>query len=192
MLRPIPLKILPLVLATGLALGGCSGTALASWYGDHHAKEVAALDAAKISAGEAVAKAQSETGGRAMRVAFDSEHGDYLYRIKTLDKSGKAMWVLIDAKTGNITGMREEGVINRLVDREDRLAFAKLPSSATSLEAAIAAARKDSGGKVLKAAFRGDDGHDAYSIRVAKGDEVSRLTIDPMTGKLMKKTDLDD
>lgn len=183
---------LPLVLTTGVALGGCSSMAMASWHGDHRARELAALDAAKTSAGQAVTIAQTQTGGRAMRVAFDHEHQRFLYRIKVLDSDGTVKWVLIDSTTGKIAGMYKEGVINRLTDREDRLAFAKLSPSATSLEAAMATARKDTGGKVLKASFRNDDGRQAYAIRVAKNDQISRIWINPTTGVVeSKKADHD-
>lgn len=192
MVRRIGTTFLPMVLMTDLVLGGCSNAALASWYGDHRADEPTALDAAKTSAGQAVTVAENETGGRAMRIAFDHEHDRYLYRIKALDKDGTVMWVLIDATTGKIAGMHREGVINRLTDRGDRLAFAKLSPSATSLESAIATASKDTGGKVLKAAFSDDDGRQAYTIRVAKDDHISRVQIDPATGNLVKKNDLDD
>jgi uncharacterized membrane protein YkoI len=192
MTRRISSTLFPLALTASLALGGCSGTALASWYGDHRAGELAALNAAKTPAGQAVTIAESETGGRAMRIDFEREHDRSLYRIKTLDAGGKVMEVRIDAATGKIAGMRPEGMFRRLTDREDRLAFARLPPSATSLEAAIAAARKDTGGAVQKAAFRDDDGRQAYSVRVAKDERISRVQIDPATGAVVKKSDTDD
>lgn len=192
MFRRFSSKILPVAVMSGLALGGCSGSALASWYGDHKAEERHALADAETTAGQAVDIAQTATGGRAMRVAFDSDHGHGLYRLKTMDKDGKVMWVLIDAATGRVAGMREEGIIDRLTDREDRLAFARLTPSAVGLDAAIAAARKESGGTVLKAAFSDDDGRQAYDVRVVVGDHLSRLLIDPGTGGIVKKGDGDD
>lgn len=192
MTRRIRATFLPVVLTTGLVLGGCSGAALASWHGDHRTKELAALDAAKTSAEQAIAIVQTQTGGHAMRGAFDRERDRYVYRVKTIDEGGKVMWGLVDATSGKIAGMYQEGILYRLTDGEDRLAFARLSPSATSLDAAIATARKVSAGKVLTAVFSDEGGHQTYIIRVAEGDRISRLRIDPVTGSLVKKAGRDD
>jgi len=90
-------RIIP-VIAAGSLLLGTTATALAAGYDSH---ELSALIGAKTSMEQAITIAQKTTGGKATSIAFGRDNGRYIYRVKTLTKSGMDK-VAIDASTGRV------------------------------------------------------------------------------------------
>lgn len=89
--------MVPMVLAAGFVLGS-AGVVLAA---GQPSNELSALANAKTSMEQAITIAQNTTGGKAVRIAFDRDHGRYIYRVRTLTKDGMDR-VSIDAASGRV------------------------------------------------------------------------------------------
>ena len=89
--------MLSTLLAGGLVLGGTAAAFAAS----PSSQELSDLTGAKTSMDQAISIAQKTTGGEAVRVAFADHHGQPIYRIRTLTKSGMDK-VAIDATSGRV------------------------------------------------------------------------------------------
>lgn len=90
--------VIPAIATIGLLLGA-AGAAVAAV--GSHPGELSALTHAKTSMEQALTIARKTTGGKAVRIAFDHDHGRYIYRVKMLTKSGMER-VAIDATSGRV------------------------------------------------------------------------------------------
>jgi uncharacterized membrane protein YkoI len=104
-------KILPATLATVVALG-TAGMAIASTGEKENSQEITAVLGAKTSIAQAIASAEQQTGGRAMKIDMEHEKGVYLYEVKTVSKD-KVADVLIDPASGQVVRTNDEGLISK-------------------------------------------------------------------------------
>jgi uncharacterized membrane protein YkoI len=176
-------KIIPAALAALIALGGTSVAFAAT--GEHeNGQEIAAVLGAKTSLSQAIATAE-QNGGRAMKIGVEEKKGAYLYEVKVLSKN-KVTEMFIDSATGQVVKTRNEGLIEKLFDREDRDELAKLTTSPTTLAAAVATAEQQVGGKAIEAGVEDKDGNIVFKVDVAKDKTVQKVMIDAMNGKVLK------
>ena len=176
-------KIIPAALAALIALGGTSVAFAAN--GEHeNGQEIAAVLGAKTSLSQAIATAE-QNGGRAMKIGAEEKKGAYLYEVKVLSKN-KVTEMFIDSATGQVVKIRNEGLIEKLFDREDRDELAKLTTSPTTLAAAVATAEQQVGGKAIEAGVEDKDGNIVFKVDVAKDKTVQKVMIDAMNGKVLK------
>ena len=110
-----------LICATMLAFGTVApvGSALAATGEHNNAAGVAAVLAAKVSPGQAIATAEQQTGGRAVKLDVEEEKGVHLYEIKTISED-KVLNVFVDTATGKVVRTEEEGMISGMLDHEDK------------------------------------------------------------------------
>lgn len=179
-------KFLPMVLGTAVALGA-AGCALANTEHDEHSREMAAALAAKISPVQAIAKAEKQSGGRAVKIDIDRKEGAYVYDVKTVSKD-KVESVLVDPDSGKIFRSHERGWLSKILDDEDSDEIASLTSSPTTLTAAITTAQQNVGGKAFEARFDDEHDHLRIKVKVAKDATVHRVTIDGTDGKIVSNT----
>ena len=83
---------------------------------------------------------------------------------------------------GGVAGIAHAG------DTLDAPAMTRLMEAKTSLGQAIAIAEKETGGKAFDAGFDSEDGTMTLEIEVLKDKNVSKVRIDPDTGKVLKVT----
>lgn len=177
-------KIFPAAMAAAIAVGA-AGTAFASSGENENDREIAAALGAKTSITEAIAAAEQQSGGRAMEVDVEKENGAFLYEVKTVSND-KITEILIDPASGKVLRTDDEGLIARILDREDQDELAKLTASSTTLAAAIATAEQQTGGTAVEASFDGEDGATLFEVEVAKDNAVHKVRVDSATGKVMK------
>lgn len=179
-------KLIPATMAAVIALG-TAGAAFASSGEKENSKEMSAILSAKTSISQAIATAEMQVGGQAMKVDVGHEKGTYLYEIKVVSKD-KVSEVFVDPATGAITRTEDEGLIAKVFDKEDQAEFAKLTGSPVTLASAIATAEKEIGGKAIEAAFESEDGKALFEVEVAKDKAVQKVMIDSASGKVVKVT----
>ena len=179
-------KILPAAVAAVIAFGA-AGAANAASGEKENSGELAAVLGAKTSVTQAIATAEQQTSGRAMKIGLEKEKGAYIYEIKTVSKD-KVAQVFIDPASGQVVRTDDEGLIATVFDRDDQDEFAKLATSATTLSAAVATAEQHIGGKAIEASFGNEDGTLSFEIEVAKDNAVHKVMIDSASGKVLKVT----
>jgi uncharacterized membrane protein YkoI len=178
-------KLIPAVMAAVIAVG-TSGVAFAATNGKgEDASEIQAALSAEVTAGQAIAAAEKNTGGRALEVGLEDENGGVLYEVKTITQD-KVVEAFIDPATGQVIRTKEEGLVARMFDQEDKAELARLAQSPTDLAAAIAAAEQETGGKALEAAHEDENGHAIFEVEVVKDNVVQQVKVDGATGKVMK------
>ncbi|MEQ8693971.1 MAG: PepSY domain-containing protein [Gammaproteobacteria bacterium] len=177
-------KIIPATMAAVIALG-VTGGAFAASGGSDNTQEIAAALGAKTSITQAIAAAEQQTGGRALKIGLEMEKGSYLYEITTASKD-KIAEVSVDPTSGKVVRTDDKGLIARFFDSEDRGKLSELTASPTTLAAAIAAAEQHTGGKAIEASFDDEDGSVQFEIEVAKDGLVHKVQIDSASGKVLK------
>lgn len=177
-------KLASATMVAVIALGTTSA-ALASSGEKENAKEVSAVLNAKTTISRAIATAETQSGGRAMKVDVEDENGAYLYEIKTVSKD-KVSEVFVDPASGKIVRTDDESLIAKVFDKEDQAEFAKLAGSPVTLATAIATAEKETGGRAIDAAFEDEDGGTLFEVEIAKDKAVHKVMIDATSGKVVK------
>lgn len=169
----------------GMVILTASGAAFAHSGEHENGGEVSAVLAAKTSVSQAIATAEQQTGGRAMSIDVGHKKDAYVYRIKTVTKD-KVAELTVDPASGKITQTEDEGLIDRVFDREDKSEFQALGASPTTLGAAVATAEKELGGKAIEARFENEDGKLRYEVEVAKDKAMHKVVVDSASGKVLK------
>ena len=173
--------VLSATTLAAIALGASGAVSAAAAHDSK--RETEALHAAPTSLTQALAIAEKQTGGRALRADFEKENGSYVYEIRTAS-GDRISRVLVDPATGKTSLAKAAGLLDRLGD-----------SLATvSLASAVAAAEARTGGKAMEAAYDDADEHEGATIRVdvTKDAKMHRVVIDGTSGKVVKVTGEDD
>jgi uncharacterized membrane protein YkoI len=176
-------KIVPAALAALIALGA-TGAAVAETGEKEGGGEIAAVLGAKTSIVQAIAAAEQQAGGRAMKAGVTEDNGKYVYEIKTATKD-KLSEVFVDPATGKVVRADDEGAIERLFEREDQNELAKLAASPTTLASAVSTAEQNLGGTAVEAGIDQEDGATIFEVEVAKDNAVHKVMVDPTTGKVV-------
>ncbi|WP_201556991.1 PepSY domain-containing protein [Psychrobacter sp. 72-O-c] len=143
--------------------------------------EAVAAVQSKISLQQAIAIGNKTVKGDLVSVEFDQN--DYSaggkYEIKTV-ASNTEYEIKIDANTGKVLSAKQEQL-----DKEDMAEYNAMKRAKVSLNQAMQTAAQSINGKVIEAEFDVDNGKSVYEIKVAKGNQVHKVVIDSMTGKVM-------
>lgn len=177
-------NLIPAAIAVIFAIV-TTGAAFASSSDKEKAGEVAAALSAKIPAVQAIAVAEQQTGGRALKIDVENEKGTYLYEIKTASRD-KVAAVFVDPATGKVVRVEDEGLISRVFEREDRDAVAKLKGLQTTLGTAITLAEQRTDGKAIEAEYGDEDDRAVFEVEVAKDDALHKVEIDAASGEVTK------
>ena len=86
----------------------------------------------------------------------------------------------IDSNTGKVLKPKQEKL-----DKEDMAEYSAMKQSKMTLTQAIQKATQTVNGKVLEAEFDVDNGKSVYEIKVVKGNEIHKVVVDSMTGKII-------
>jgi uncharacterized membrane protein YkoI len=177
-------KLIPATLAAVIALG-TAGVAFADSEDNENSKEITAVLNAKTSISQAIAAAEKQTGGRAMKADVDDDEDVHLYKIRIVEKD-KVSEVLVDPASGEVTQLGDRGLIAKIFDNDDQAEFENLAASPVTLPTAVATAEKEIGGKAIQAAFESEDGQSQFEVHVAKDKAVHKVKIDAGSGQVVK------
>lgn len=143
--------------------------------------EAAAAVQSKISLQQAIAIGNKTVKGDLVSVEFDQN--DYSaggkYEIKSIANNTEYE-IKIDADTGKVLSAKQERL-----DKEDMAEYNAMKRAKVSLNQAIQTAAQNINGKVIEAEFDVDNGKSVYEIKVVKGNQVHKVIIDSMTGKVI-------
>lgn len=176
-------RILSAAFAAAMTLCA-SGAAFADSGEEDDGQELAAVLDASTSITQAIATAEQQTGGQAVKVDVDDDGGAYLYEVKIISQD-KIIRVYVDMDSSQVVRTDEEGLLSRLLNGDDKDALAGLMASPTTLASAIATAEQHTGGKAIEASF--DDESDAtqLEVAVAANNVVQQVMIDRTTGEVL-------
>lgn len=71
--------------------------------------DAAVIELARVSLGEAVAAAERQVGGKAVRAEFDVDDGHAVFNVE-VEKGGEVSDVTVDAQDGRILQARADGI----------------------------------------------------------------------------------
>ena len=152
-------------LLTALGLAALCGSSLAFAGHGHGHKGLAALEQSKISAAQAIATAEKDTGATADSIDLKLKRDAVIYEIE-LFNSAQEYEIRIDATSGEILSRKSGQKANPPA------------KSAVSLTQAIETAEGQGKGKVVEAELEGRrDGSVVYETKVI-GSDGSRYDID--------------
>ena len=175
-------------MINGMAIAavlGLGGVALATKADAEKAHEHATALSAKVSAVNAIAAAEHATGGGAVKLDIEDNNGTFLFEIRTVTQDRIAD-AFIDPATGKVVRAKDEGLIARVFEREDREAVAKLHGFPTTLATAVATAEQQTGGKTFEAAYGDEDDKAVFEVKIAKDGATQKVEIDAASGKVTK------
>lgn len=151
--------------------------------------EIAAASQSKISLEQALTLANKAVKGDIISVDFDQEDRaeNSHYDIKMIANNNEQE-VRVNANTGKVTKDETERL-----DKEDLAEYNTMKQAKVSLSQAIKNANKTLKGTVLEAEFDMDFGKPVYKIDIGKGNQVHKVIVDSMTGKITSsQVDNDD
>ena len=143
--------------------------------------EAVAAAQSKISLEQAIAIGQKTIKGDLVSAKFDqngySASGKYDVKFIAHNTEYK---LRVDADTGKVLSAKQEKL-----DKDDIAEYKAMKNSKVSLAQAMEKATQDVNGKVIEAGFDVDNGKSVYEIKVAKGNQIHKIVIDSMTGKVI-------
>lgn len=177
-------RALAAMLVAGLALGGAGGAAVAAdRAGPAAGGTAAAPHPAGLTSSAAIAAAETAAGGRAIRFELEREGGVQLCEVRVV-AGEQVHTVRLDPVTGAVRANARDGLLARLVDREDRNEIAALLRAPKTLQQAVEAAEAASGGRALEGGWEEEDGSAHYEVKVLRPDgSKAKMAVDPATGQ---------
>ena len=163
----------------------CAALAIAP-FGAMADDEITALGKAKLSISGAVTATEKSTGGKVMEIKLDEEKGAPIFEAAVLS-GGKVKHYKIDAATSTGMPVESKSLMDK-IDMEGKAEQDAIMQAKTSLNDAIAAVEKDTGGKAVQASVEVEDKKSEYHIEVvANGKEVKKK-VDTASGKIITKS----
>jgi uncharacterized membrane protein YkoI len=154
-----------------------------------HANARIALGKAKLTMEQAVAAALKEVpGGKAVEAELELEGDDVVFEVEIVS-GRKHMEVKLDAISGKVKEVEEEGKEGKKDEDEDEDEQAETDAAMAkvTLSQAIAAALKQvPGGKAFEAEAEREDGKLIFEIELLSGDKAMEVEVDAMTGKILE------
>ena len=143
--------------------------------------EAVAAAKSKISLEQAIAIGQKTIKGDLVSAKFDqngySAGGKYDVKFIAHNTEYK---LRVDADTGKVLSAKQEKL-----DKDDIAEYKAMKNSKVSLAQAMEKATQNVNGKVIEAGFDVDNSKSVYEIKVAKGNQIHKIVIDSMTGKVI-------
>lgn len=166
-------------LGYGDVVAGRQGPAKA---GPREAQVAGGGAGAAVTPAQAIATAEGNAKGRATHLELSDGDGASDYRVKVI-ADGVPKTVKIDAASGQVLRTEERGFIGRLFDRDDKAETDALANVKITLAAAIDAAEKLTGGRVVEAGIDDEGKALSYEIETRKDGHKARVRVDANTGR---------
>lgn len=176
-------------LAVALSVATISMASVSASQAATSMSEIAAASQSKISLEQALTLANKAVKGDIISADFDQEDRaeNSHYDIKMIANNNEQE-VRVNANTGKVTKDETERL-----DKEDLAEYNTMKQAKVSLSQAIKNANKTLKGTVLEAEFDMDFGKPVYKIEIGKGNQVHKVVVDSMTGKITSsQVDNDD
>jgi len=143
--------------------------------------EAVAAAQSKISLEQAIAIGNKTIKGDLVSAEFDQKgySAGGKYDVKFIANNTEYK-IRIDADTGKVLSAKQDQL-----DREDMAEYKAMKKAKVSLNQAMEKATQDVNGKIIKAGFDVDNGKSVYEIKVAKGNQIHKMVIDSVTGKVV-------
>ena len=143
--------------------------------------EAVAAAQSKISLEQAIAIGNKTIKGDLVSADFDQKgySAGGKYDVKFIANNTEYK-IRIDADTGKVLSAKQDQL-----DREDMAEYKAMKQAKVSLNQAMEKATQDVNGKIIKAGFDVDNGKSVYEIKVAKGNQIHKMVIDSVTGKVV-------
>lgn len=143
--------------------------------------EAVAAAKSKISLEQAIAIGNKTIKGDLVSAEFDQKgySAGGKYDVKFIANNTEYK-IRIDADTGKVLSAKQDQL-----DREDMAEYKAMKQAKVSLNQAMKKATQDVNGKIIKAGFDVDNGKSVYEIKVAKGNQIHKIVINSMTGKVI-------
>ena len=143
--------------------------------------EAVAAAQSKISLEQAIAIGNKTIKGDLVSAEFDQKgySAGGKYDVKFIANNTEYK-IRIDADTGKVLSAKQDQL-----DREDMAEYKAMKQAKVSLNQAMEKATQDVNGKIIEAGFDVDNGNSVYEIKVAKGNQIHKIVINSMTGKVI-------
>ena len=144
--------------------------------------ESVAAAQSKISLEQAIDIGNKTFKGDLVSVEFDQNgfSAGGKYDVKFIARNTDEYTLRIDADTGKVLSAKQGQL-----DTDDVAEYKAMKQAKVSLTQAMEKATQNVNGKVIKAGFDVDNGKSVYEIKVAKGNEIHKVVVDSMTGKII-------
>ena len=169
-------------LAVALSVATLSMASMSASQAATSMNEITAASQSKISLEQALTLANKAVKGDIISADFDQEDraADSHYDIKIIANNNEQE-VRVNASTGKVTKDETERL-----DKDDLADYNSMKQAKVSLSQAIKNANKTLKGTVLEAEFDMDFGKPVYKIEIGKGNQVHKVVVDSMTGKITR------
>lgn len=174
-----------LVTAAVITLGAMAATYATAREGANP-EEIAAALAAKTTLTQAIASAEQQTVGQAIKIRFEDRHGSPKYEVKVITKEDKLSEVSIDPTSGKVLRAESEELFSQLFNHGEVSEAAKLKGGKITLASAVAAAEQQLGGRAIEAGYENENDRSQFHVVVARDHAVSEVKVDSNTGKVVK------
>ena len=143
--------------------------------------EAVAAAQSKISLEQAIAIGNKTIKGDLVSAEFDQKgySAGGKYDVKFIANNTEYK-IRIDADTGKVLSAKQDQL-----DREDMAEYKAMKQAKVSLNQAMEKATQNINGKIIEAGFDVDNGKSVYEIKVAKGNQIHKIVINSMTGKVI-------
>ena len=143
--------------------------------------EAVAAAQSKISLEQAIAIGNKTIKGDLVSAEFDQKgySAGGKYDVKFIANNTEYK-IRIDADTGKVLSAKQDQL-----DREDMAEYKAMKQAKVSLNQAMEKATQNINGKIIEAGFDVDNGNSVYEIKVAKGNQIHKIVINSMTGKVI-------
>jgi len=160
-------------LAGAAGLDGTAGPAAAQSEEEIEAREIAAVDTAKVGLADAIAAAEKQLGGKVVAGGLEVD-ADRLFYELLVSKDGGFTSAQVDPTTG---------AVGQAGEAELEPGKAVPPQGAKiDLGQAVRLTEAASGRKALEAGVEPREGAAVYVVEVVEDDEVSVHRVDPVSG----------
>ena len=172
-----------IVMALGMAAVGNATISVAQAATPNvRVSESVAAAQSKISLEQAIDVGNKTFKGDLVSVEFDQNgySAGGKYDVKFIARNTDEYTLRIDADTGKVLSAKQGQL-----DTDDVAEYKAMKQAKVSLTQAMGKAIQNVNGKVIKAGFDVDNGKSVYEIKVAKGNQIHKVIIDSMTGKVI-------
>jgi uncharacterized membrane protein YkoI len=139
---------------------------------------------ARLSIPQAIDAVQKHVDGRVIEIGFAHRNGEGWYRV--LVASSDALHSLrINPGTAAVSRGDQPDITRAELDTEGQRDLDALRSAKISLQQAVAAAEKTSGGKAMSAGVEQLEGIPQYYVQTLVKGRIAAFIVDPQTGLVM-------
>lgn len=144
--------------------------------------EAAAAAQSKVTLEQAISIGKKTIKGDLVSIEFDQNgySAGGKYDAKFIARNTDEYTLRIDADTGKVLSAKQDQL-----DKDDMAEYEAMKQAKVSLTQAMQKATQNVNGKIIKAKFDADNGKSVYEIKVAKGNDIHKVVVDSMTGKII-------